>query len=642
MTYWKSNAGVLTLNDGTPAVPGAPPVGNTAGPDYWTGVQAYSNGTVTYATATKTWELLVTSGTTSWAQFRRTISSGLISIEAEILGRAAPSAETRLFQINDNTDLNYACRVNMLTTNRLRLYNSANATLWTSTNAMPTNAGWRIALCVQKGTTTSNGNIAVYLYTAGDGKSTTLLESYTPGATVNAGTTDLSSVWLGFTSGGPWQLSLRNVQMQDATFGPIGPAGTDTLVTAEKAVVTEVAAKSPSLSTSIVVTGGGPAPIVVSAPTPVVLAAPTLAPPAGTVTVAAPAPVVSAASSAVPATVAPIDVAAPSPVVIGITQVDAPDATTLVEAIAPRVLTNLPIVPPIARVTLVVAPPPQVTGTQVEQTTMTWLVNGINLTRWCWLKTSLWRPPASVRRVTVTPPRRHGTIAAGSVVFDEPQLTFEMIIRRNSQQELEEATNDLLGLLSSPSITITRVSANITSSAPARLVSISPGDYQTGAYAKFTAVYAIPTVFFREPNYDSETITLTTNMVNREIISLRGSTAPINDAIIRVRGPLSWFKITDTASSTGVEWAGSPLVATEYLFIDLENLTARKSISPFVWDAGGTDVTGGIDYPAQGPLQLWATMQSGDPSTRVVLVNVTGAGFDATTAMTIRGGRAYL
>lgn len=270
-----------------------------------------------------------------------------------------------------------------------------------------------------------------------------------------------------------------------------------------------------------------------------------------------------------------------------------------------------------------------------------WSLSGIDTERWRVQAGSLWRPPVTVRRDVLTIPSRHGVVVTGKPpVFEEPTVTLELLCE-GVQADLEALANELTGILAMPGLTLGRYSGGLVTSAAAQLVSISPGEFVPDIGAFFTASLAVPGVFLRGPSADSAPVVVTSGAVVT-VATLAGSTAPIADTILRVRGSATSVQIVDPVTLTGLSWAGTALAPTEYLFLDAATLTARRSASATDWTTGGTVVTGQISYPGVGPLQAWPRMEGADPSDRRVKLTVTGTGFDATTALAVRARPAYL
>ena len=275
---------------------------------------------------------------------------------------------------------------------------------------------------------------------------------------------------------------------------------------------------------------------------------------------------------------------------------------------------------------------------------LSWSVAGVDLARWGIQNSSLWRPGISVRGQTIQSPGRHGVISAGLPVFEEPLLTFNLRhfghYGHFDEGEIEAASMDLIGTLQSPGLIVSRTSGTLTTTAAGRLVSITPDLFVAGVVHAYNVIVGLPGVFLRTEPAVSD-LGVVTSGVEREASHLAGTTAPVADAILRVRGPLSAAQVADVLTGTGLSWAGS-LTGSQYLYLDAGTLTARRSTSASAWLSGGTDVSGQLSYPAEGPLQAWPRMQGTDPTDRRISLRITGSGFGGTTAVAVRAGGSYL
>ena len=265
-------------------------------------------------------------------------------------------------------------------------------------------------------------------------------------------------------------------------------------------------------------------------------------------------------------------------------------------------------------------------------TDCTWLINGFDLDQLSYglLAATVWRGKISARRSTAVVPGRHGVVTTGMPpTWDEALVSITHAAQESSQADLEAAVNRLLTVLTQPELVLTRISGGIVASAKAELVSVDPGaDFLAGSWAETVAVLAIPDVFFVEAAASS-TVAFATDLVGAEITGLRGSSAPVVDAVVRLTGPhVGPLSLTDTGSGTGLAVADAGLAAGEYLFVDAADLRAWRSASADEWVPAGATLP--VDYPARGPLQLWPAVE---PSREPVAINLaTAPSFEAVAA----------
>lgn len=132
---------------------------------------------------------------------------------------------------------------------------------------------------------------------------------------------------------------------------------------------------------------------------------------------------------------------------------------------------------------------------------LTWRINGLDLDDFASfgliVEPSMWRAPVSTRLVSIEIiPGRHGVLSPGLPVFEAPLITLS-VWRAGTQAQIEEATNALVAVLTQPTVTVTRESAGLVTSAPAKLVSIGFENFLVDTTSRATAVLRIPSVFFR-------------------------------------------------------------------------------------------------------------------------------------------------
>lgn len=270
----------------------------------------------------------------------------------------------------------------------------------------------------------------------------------------------------------------------------------------------------------------------------------------------------------------------------------------------------------------------------------TWTLSGVDTRRWHIKGDSAWTPGVGAELPQVQIPGRHGVVPIGLPVYTAPQLPMELICKATGQADLEARKVELLGLLAAPGLVVGRSSGGLVTSAPARFVSMSPGQFIAATWAQFSLVLDIPGVFLRGPSATVGPVAVTSGDTVA-LPALAAGNAPVPDGVLRVTGPATSVSAIDPVSGTGISWTGA-LAAGSYLFLDAAALTARRSTVATDWTAGGTDVSGAVSYPGAGPLQIWPRMAAADPNVRSASLMVTGAGFTAATAVTVRAQPAYL
>lgn len=267
----------------------------------------------------------------------------------------------------------------------------------------------------------------------------------------------------------------------------------------------------------------------------------------------------------------------------------------------------------------------------------------------------------SVSRSKTSAPFRHGTVPAGlPPTFEERSVTIKATAFGAAGTGMDSSR--LARLCMSPHPVLSRTVDGQVQEAVVELASLEADDGGTvvGRVTPFTAVFAMPGVWWRDPTaFDRQVPANTTSglwptpfrttqrywtrwsgAANNSpslladsltfwmgaaddspsvLVSLSDGglpdgmfgDAPITDPIIRLPKGVTSVTVTDPVSGTGVTWAGNA-DAIRYTYLDPANARAWQTLQDAHWTADGMiDVTGGLDYPAAGMLQCWPDPVSG-------------------------------
>ena len=254
----------------------------------------------------------------------------------------------------------------------------------------------------------------------------------------------------------------------------------------------------------------------------------------------------------------------------------------------------------------------------------------------------MWRPDVAAVRSPVVAPGRHGSIEAGLPVFGEPKLKIAITARSGTEASLEVAAGRLSALFTAPTLEVTRTHGATVASVSARLESIAYSGFLWGRRSTMTVTLALPGVFFTDVAGASihQIAPWAGTTAGVDIPHLGNSTAPISDAMVRVKGPAKDVTVRDDASGTGIDWMGTVAAGT-YLYLSPRLARAWTAATDTVWEPGGTDATSGLSWPAPGVLQLWPTVAS--LSTRTTVAFTASASSRTTSsAIAIRASKMYL
>lgn len=286
-----------------------------------------------------------------------------------------------------------------------------------------------------------------------------------------------------------------------------------------------------------------------------------------------------------------------------------------------------------------------------------WSINGVSLTELLGplfiVRGTTWRPDHSTVRSPVSIGGRHGTIGSGLPVLGEPKVLLQVHAHAQaSQSDLQAAVDKALALWVAPAhILGRRMAGGSEVFAAAEPESISHDGFVTGRADTMTLGFAIPGVSFRAPADAGTPLAFSANLTNALLPHLQGSSAPITDAVVRLKGPHTGaVSITDAATGTGLSQSPVSLSSSQYLYMDAGRLRSWFSANASAWAGGGTDASANLDYPGPGPLQLWPVVEPavGDASfaaasePRVRISATGGTGRTGDTTLAVYAGRSFL
>lgn len=246
------------------------------------------------------------------------------------------------------------------------------------------------------------------------------------------------------------------------------------------------------------------------------------------------------------------------------------------------------------------------------------------------------------RRANLVVPLMHGEIPAWNDPLDTTTIALRVRIRDRDPAELERKWNylrSLLGLGSNNPIVVRRESANLITFTHAQLLSMSEPDFWCAAGQVHTVIL-LHNPSGRWQHVDLEEQVLDVPGAQQMIVTAMESSAPITNALFRVRGPLSSITIRNPYNDTGFSWSWTaPIGALEYLLVDTENYQAWIN-STNSWDAREGDVSSRLLTEGNGMLSL-TPIPGLTPGSNTNLTSVSASGQGANTQLTVRSRRTF-
>lgn len=287
-------------------------------------------------------------------------------------------------------------------------------------------------------------------------------------------------------------------------------------------------------------------------------------------------------------------------------------------------------------------------------------IDGVNLQdpagRWELARATKRRALPAVRATNITTPNRHGNHFVPNDTFGPGSMSFVLMVTdldsagtnqgpAQAEANLELAT--ALFLHTGRQFTIEHhLDPTQKRTATGRVTAGSDPealDFDLTLY-RLTFVVEIPGVFWTDgTGAQVAEGAATTSAGALHLPAFNGGSAPITDAVVRVRGPFNGkAAVTDTQSGTGLSWQGT-LPANTYLYLNAANLKAHTSTSATAWTSG-TDVSAGLDYPPAGPLQLIpvVTPEGATHTLRYALAYSLPAANPSLNALAVRAERKFL
>jgi hypothetical protein len=238
--------------------------------------------------------------------------------------------------------------------------------------------------------------------------------------------------------------------------------------------------------------------------------------------------------------------------------------------------------------------------------------------------------PVSVQAVALSLPGRDGVVGGLRAPLEPPTL---VLMVQTPRANLET----LYALFRAPSVRIA-LTANPSKVLDCELLSITPDGYgDADAIVDVTAVLRAPGVFWRDLS-DTTAAATALSTATVEANFLTGLSAPVRDAIIRVRGGVTGLNVLDSGGSS---FGYAPNVPSGQ-WLRFHTDTGRAFTTTTDTWTGGTEVTGALTN-GPGPYTFemvpWFPLQ---PSQRAARLAITTTVRSGTPTIEVRGRRAFL
>ena len=248
------------------------------------------------------------------------------------------------------------------------------------------------------------------------------------------------------------------------------------------------------------------------------------------------------------------------------------------------------------------------------------------------------------RRINLLVPTMHGEIPAWNDPLDATQVSVRVRIRDDDPAELERKWIYLRALCMTGQnnpVTLRRETQDHNAFAYVQLLTMSEPDFYCAAGIVDTVIV------FHNPFgrwQDAATPidqTLSIPGAQQIVVAAMESSAPVTNALFRVRGPLASITIRNPYNDTGLSWfAPVALTDSQWAIIDCENYQVWVNNTDD-WDARQADISRTLLTEGNGMLSLTSipSLTIGDNSN---LTAVSASGATANTELVVRARRTYL
>lgn len=192
----------------------------------------------------------------------------------------------------------------------------------------------------------------------------------------------------------------------------------------------------------------------------------------------------------------------------------------------------------------------------------------------------------------------------------------------------------LLALFSGQNLVLTR-DDHPTWEVKARLASASVDEvFHQNEWIDATFIVELTGVFWRDKAVSTDTVSVTS--VSAFLDLWTGMSAPVSDAMVRVKGAATGIRVADAGGS----WVTLPDV-TASQYVRFESETGKAFVTTSDTWVGGTDVSGQVDFGGpRGVFEVTPVLAALQPSSRKGILTVSTVSRSG-AVLAVRGKAAY-
>lgn len=197
-------------------------------------------------------------------------------------------------------------------------------------------------------------------------------------------------------------------------------------------------------------------------------------------------------------------------------------------------------------------------------------------------------------------PGRDGTVPSLGSAFQPGAAILGLTLYGSSRADVESNTEALFGVLGQRRRTLRLLDSVRSREAEVEVLTLVEPQRVGARMWRISVPVRIPGGFWRGPSLTDSPLTLTTSTASTPATGLAGSTAPVNDALIRVQGGFTSSYVEDVVTGDRVT-INAAVSSNEFVVIDAAAWTARK-VSSDTWAGGSNIISSVVSNRGSGPM----------------------------------------